>query len=203
MKKPQGFTIIEILIASAIGLISLGVIYAAHQAGWRTFQFNQRRMKVIDKLCLSMDRIKKEVREGKEFKSYEEFASYDFPDFESIPSDPPPLIFITNDPDTDDIMVVVFYIAKEESAKENVMEDVLYKMVFDIATKKMVEDKVIARKEISSPDPDASEFVLSFDPDPDKPHSAEITLTANWTYRGKTRQESISSAICLRNWGKG
>jgi len=202
MKRSQGFTIIEVLIASAVSLISLGVICTAYYVGMETFRFNQKRMEAINTLCLSTDRIKKEAREGKEFKSYGDFEDYDFPDFESIPSDPPPLIFTTNNPDTGGTMVTIFYISKEESAKENVMENILYKKVYDISTKEKIEDRVIARKEISNPDPDASEFVLSFDPNPDKPHSAEITLTANWAYRGKTRQESISSAICLRNWGK-
>ena len=190
MKKSQGFTIIEILIASAVGLITLGVIYGAYQAGWKTFQFNQRRMEVISKLSLSIDGIKKETREGEKFKSYEEFADYGFS--VSIPSNS--LIFTTGD-----TMVVVFYISKEESSKDDVMEDVLHKMVFDISTQKMVEDRVITRKEISSSDPDASEFELNFNI---SDSSAEITLTANWTYRGKPKEKSISSVIHLRNWGR-
>ena len=197
MKKSQGFTIIEILIASAIGLITLGVIYGAYQAGWKTFQFNQKRMEVINKLCLSMDRIKKEAREGKEFKSYGDFEGYNFPDFESIPSDPPPLIFTTNDPGTGNAMVTIFYISKEESAKENVMENILYKKVYDTSTKEKIEDRVIARKEISNPESD-SEFFLNFET---FPSSANITLTAKWTYRNQPeKSKSVSSVIHLRNW---
>ncbi len=193
VKKSQGFSIIEVLIASAIGLITLGVIYGAYQAGWKTFQFNQKRMDVINKLSLSIDGIKKEAREGKEFKSYGDFEDYDFPDFESIPSNS--LIFTTSD-----TMVVVFYISKEESSKDDVMEDVLHKMVFDISTQKMVEDRVITRKEISSSDPDASKFELNFNI---SDSSADITLTAKWTYRNQPeKSKSMSSVIHLRNWGR-
>lgn len=191
VKKSQGFSIIEVLIASAIGLITLGVIYGAYQAGWKTFQFNQKRMDVINKLSLSIDGIKKEAREGKKFKSYEEFANYGFS--VSIPSNS--LIFTTSD-----TMVVVFYISKEESSKDDVMEDVLHKMVFDISTQKMVEDRVITRKEISSSDPDASEFELNFNI---SDSSADITLTAKWTYRNQPeKSKSMSSVIHLRNWGR-
>lgn len=175
MKKSQGFTIIEILIASAIGLISLGVIYAAHQAGWRTFQFNQKRMEVINKLCLSMDRIKKEVREGKEF-----IDSGNFSDYFSISIPNSFLAFTTND-----TTAIAFYIKDDDN-------------------------KTCLYKQVSSPDEKI--VTVSFDPkifskinlevSKISASSARIDLTANWAYRRKTRQEGVSSAICLRNWEK-
>lgn len=169
MKKSQGFTIIEVLIASAIGLITLGVIYGAYQVGWKTFQFNQKRMDVINKLSLSMDRIKKEAREGKKFIDSENFPV-------SIPNDS--LVFTT-----DDTTDIAFYFKEDGNGQFHLCKKV-------------------------SADPYSEKVVISFDPgievNPEPPDisysSADITLTAKWSYRGEEKSKSISSVIHLRNW---
>jgi len=164
MKRSQGFTIIELLIASAIGLVMLGVIYAAHHAGWVTFQFNEERISAISKLWLSMDKIKRDIRGGKEFVSPDDF--YD--DFlVSIPEGS--LAFTTIDTTID---AIAFYTEDGD----------LYKRISDPTSTPIVITSGVNLSQVTS-----GAF-------------GEINLTTSWTYRGTTRQESISSDICLRNW---
>ena len=75
MKKSKGFTIVELLIALAVSLISLGVIYGVYQAELTNSKLNEKRMDAINKLWIVMDKIKKDVREGKEFKDPANFPS--------------------------------------------------------------------------------------------------------------------------------
>jgi len=161
MKKLEGFTVIELLIAAAIGLISLGVLYGFYQAELKTYQFNKKRMEVIDELWLTMDKIEKEVREGKEFKSCAEFPL-------SIPPDS--LVFATNDTAT-----IAFFTSGDTA---------LYRMVSTSLSAQTIAVGV-AISAVTSPS-----------------GSCQISLTKNWTYRGMNKEESISSQIHLRNWGR-
>jgi len=91
-KKIEGFTLVELLIAISIGLISVGVIYGIYQLGIRTYQFQDKKMKAVDKLWLTMDRIQKDTRVGKKFiKPSESESNFTI----SIPPDA--LVFATND----------------------------------------------------------------------------------------------------------
>lgn len=95
MKKPKGFMLIELLITISISLILLVAIYTLYQAEITNFQFNKKRMEAIDRLWLSIDKIKKEVREGKRFESPDGFPfSTIFPD---ISQPPDSLVFTTTD----------------------------------------------------------------------------------------------------------
>lgn len=163
MKKPKGFTIIEVLIASVIILISLGVIYGIYQAELTSSKSNEKRIDAIDRLWIAMDKIKKDVREGKEFKSPSDFPI-------SIPSNS--LVFATSD-----TAVIAFYTSQDS---------VLYKGISSSTV---------------TYTPIAPGVSLSSDATPSA-SSAQVSLTTSWTYRGIERQESISSRINLRNWGR-
>ena len=163
MKKPRGFTIIELLVASAIGLIALGIVYGAYEIGIATFQFNEERIDAVSKLWLSMDKIKKDIREGKDFIRPSDFPYY-FPKI-IIPVDS--LVFTTND-----TTAIAFYTSEDGDLCEGISNP---------TSTKVITSGVTLSQVISVP-------------------FAEINLTTSWTYRGTTRQENISSVICLRNW---
>ena len=110
VKKSQGFTLIEVLIASAVSLISLGVICTAYYVGMETFRFNQKRMEAINTLCLSTDRIKKEIREGEKFISSDNPGFHDF--ITSLPDPDNSLIFASSD-----ITAIAFYFEKDSNGQ--------------------------------------------------------------------------------------
>ncbi|MBC7189376.1 prepilin-type N-terminal cleavage/methylation domain-containing protein [Candidatus Aerophobetes bacterium] len=94
-EKNKGFTLIEFLITISIGSILLLICYGVYQSEMRNFQFNKLRMQAIDRLWVSMDRIKKEVRIGKRFENPSTFPFSDiFPD---ISQTPPSLVFTAPD----------------------------------------------------------------------------------------------------------
>ncbi|MCD6317558.1 prepilin-type N-terminal cleavage/methylation domain-containing protein [Candidatus Aerophobetes bacterium] len=97
MRGSKGFTIVELMVAAFIFLIVIGIFFVVYQAETTTFQESKREMEAIDKLWLSMDQIKQEVREGEEFKDP---SSFPLP---TIASDSNPLII------SNDTAVVAFY----------------------------------------------------------------------------------------------
>ena len=179
VKKSQGFTLIEVLIASAVSLISLGVICTAYYVGMETFRFNQKRMGAINTLCLSTDRIKKEIRKGEKFISSDNLSFYDF--ITSLPDPDNSLIFASSD-----TTAIAFYFEKDGNGQFH-----LYKKVSDPGS----ESKVII-----SFDPGV-EVKPEFSNISDS--SVQINLTAEWIYRGKTKKTGeISSIVTLRNWNR-
>ena len=86
--KKEGFTLSELLIATSLGLICLGILYGLYRAEIGVYEFNREKMKATDRLWLTMDRIEKEVREGKRFENPINFPL-------AIPPDS--LVFTTND----------------------------------------------------------------------------------------------------------
>jgi len=161
MRKYRGFTIIELLIAATLAVISLGILYGLYQTELRVYQFNKKRMEVIDELWLTMDKIKKEVREGKEFENPADFPL-------SIPPDS--LVFATNDTAS-----VAFFTSQDT---------VLYKCVSTFL------------------DPETFAVGVSISAATCSFGSSQINLTKNWTYKGVTRKERVSSKVNLRNWGR-
>lgn len=180
VKKSQGFTLIEVLIASAVSLISLGVICTAYYVGMETFRLNQKRMEAINTLCLSTDRIKKEIREGEKFIDSDNPNGFD--DFiESLLDPDNSLIFASSD-----TTAIAFYFREGSDNKFH-----LYKKTSDPGS----ESKVII-----SFDPGV-EVKPEFSNISDS--SVQINLTAEWIYRGKTKKTGeISSIVTLRNWNR-
>lgn len=174
VKKSQGFTIIEVLIASTVSLISLGVICTAYYVGMETFRFNQKRMEAINTLCLSTDRIKKDIREGEKFISF-----VNFPDYFSVSIPNDSLAFTT-----DDITAIAFYFEKDSNGQFH-----LYKKTAGSGPEVIIsfDPGVEVKPEFSN----ISDF------------SVQINLTAEWIYRGKTKKTGeISSMVTLRNWNR-
>ena len=178
VKKSQGFTIIEVLIASAVSLISLGVICTAYYVGMETFRFNQKRIGTINTLCLSTDRIKKEIRKGEKFISSVNPNGFD--DFiTSLPDPDNSLIFVASD-----ITAIAFYFREDGDNKFH-----LYK-----------ETSGSGPEVIISFDPGV-EVKPEFSNISDL--SVQINLAAEWIYRGKTKKTGeISSIVTLRNWNR-
>ncbi|MBA7682794.1 hypothetical protein ES703_91147 [subsurface metagenome] len=177
VKKSQGFTLIEVLIASAVSLISLGVICTAYYVGMETFRFNQKRMEAINTLCLSTDRIKKEIREGEKFISSDNPGFHDF--ITSLPDPDNSLIFASSD-----ITAIAFYFEKDSNGQFH-----LYKKTSGSESKVIISfDPGVEVK------PEFSNISDS---------SVQINLTAEWIYRGKTKKTGeISSIVTLRNWNR-
>lgn len=177
VKKSQGFTIIEVLIASAVSLISLGVICTAYYVGMETFRFNQKRMEAINTLCLSTDRIKKEIRKGEKFISSDNPSFYDF--ILSLPDPDNSLMFAIND-----TTAIAFYFREGSDNKFH-----LYKKTSGSGPEVIIsfDPGVEVKPEFSN----ISDF------------SVQINLTAEWIYRGKTKKTGeISSIVTLRNWNR-
>lgn len=91
MRKTKGFSLVELLIAAGLITIILGIIYGLYQAETRTYQMNKRKINAVDKLWLTMDRIKWDAREGKKFVDHDNF---NFPT--PIPDPPCCLVFSTD-----------------------------------------------------------------------------------------------------------
>jgi len=87
MKRPKAFILVELLIAISISVTLLLVIYMLYQSEMENFQLNKKRMEAIDKLWLSMDKIKEDVRKGKQFEN-----PMNFPFLISFPIFPRPRI---------------------------------------------------------------------------------------------------------------
>lgn len=178
VKKFQGFTIIEVLIASAVSLISLGVICIAYYVGMETFRFNQKRMEAINTLCLSTDRIKKEIRKGGKFIDSDNPNGFDV-FVESLLDPDNSLIFAIND-----ITAIAFYFREDSDNKFH-----LYKETSGSGPEVIIsfDPGVEVKPEFSN----ISDF------------SVQINLTAEWIYRGKTKKTGeISSIVTLRNWNR-
>jgi len=88
MRQSEGFTVVELMVATVLFIFVMGVLYSAYQAETTTFRETKKRMEAINKLWLNMDKIKKDVREGKEFISPSDF---------SMPIPDNSLVFATND----------------------------------------------------------------------------------------------------------
>lgn len=168
MKRYQGFMLIEFLIATCIAVIVLFIIYVFYQSEMRNYQFNKARMEAVDKLWLSMDRIKEEVRKGKRFENSDTFPfSSIFPDISQAPDS---LVFtkVNNE-------VVAFFTYESDGN--------LYKAISGATT---TTAQIIAQDTRISANSSSG--------------SAQVTLSTNWTFRGVTRTESITSKVALRNW---
>jgi len=166
MKRPKAFMLVELLIAISISVTLLLVIYMLYQSEMENFQLNKKRMEAIDKLWLSMDKIKEDVRKGKQFENPDEFPfSNIFPDISQTPDS---LVFTTTDDET-----IAFFTYQTNGN--------LYRAVSGATTARVIaEDTSISAISSSG--------------------YAEVTLSTNWSYRGITRNESITSKIALRNW---
>jgi len=103
MRQSKGFVLVELMIAAFIFLIVIGIFFVVYQAETTTFQESRRKMEAVDKLRLSMDQIKQDVRKGEEFKDP---SSFPLP---AIASGSNPLIV------SNDTAVVAFYTSKDNT----------------------------------------------------------------------------------------
>ena len=88
MRGKRGFTLIDILLASFLFLFCLIVLYTVFNGAYDVYDFNRRRMQAIDSLFLTLDKIKKYLREAEKL---EDPSSFPFP----LPSDS--LVFTEED----------------------------------------------------------------------------------------------------------
>jgi len=98
MKRSKAFMLVELLIAISISVILLLVVYILYQSEMKNFQLNKKRMQAVDKLWLSMDKIKEDVRKAKQFENPDGFPfSSIFPDISQTPNS---IVFTTTDDET-------------------------------------------------------------------------------------------------------
>jgi len=133
MRGSKGFTIVELMVAAFIFLIVIGIFFVVYQAETTTFQESKRKMEAIDKLWLSMDQIKQEVREGEEFKDP---SSFPLP---AIASGSNPLII------SNDTAVVAFYTSGDSALYKATSTDTAL-------TYKLLAPQVSISSDISSSD---------------------------------------------------
>jgi len=65
-RQQEGFSIVELLIAAAIGLIALGMVSTLYFTSNRSFTFGQTRLQSEADLRLAMDWITRDMRAAKE-----------------------------------------------------------------------------------------------------------------------------------------